>query len=265
MLAFGSVLLACRPAHDDRLQVVATTANIAAIVGAVGGDRVSLRTIAPAGLCPGHFDIKPSDVAAVSRAELVIDQGWETWFPELLAAVKAPDLHHVTASTSGNWMLPDIHRRAVDELTDLLVSIDSVHADSYRIRAALYRALVDSAAGTARARVADVLRHRRKKGTVNVLAALHQAPLVGWLGCNVVGTYGRPEEFTAHELSRLARVGVDSNVVLVVDNLQSGRDAGLPLAEALGVRHVNLTNFPLDNDYPATLVGNAQAVADLLE
>ena len=34
------------------------------------------------------------------------------------------------------------------------------------------------------------------------------------------------------------------NVVAVVDNLQSGADAGRPLAEELHVPHVVLSNFP---------------------
>ena len=60
----------CRRETGRGITVVASTANVSAIVKAIGGERVSVTTIAPAGMCPGHFDVRPSDIAAVNRAKL---------------------------------------------------------------------------------------------------------------------------------------------------------------------------------------------------
>jgi zinc transport system substrate-binding protein len=98
-----------------------------------------------------------------------------------------------------------------------------------------------------------------------VLAADRQASFLAWLGFRVVATYGRAEDFTAQELTRLARVAQDSGVGLIVDNLQSGPDAGRPLAEALKVKQVTLTNFPLHGDYIEALLANADTLAKLLK
>ena len=38
--------------------------------------------------------------------------------------------------------------------------------------------------------------------------------------------------------------GRDSGVSLVIDNLQSGQDAGASIAEELGVTRIILSNFP---------------------
>lgn len=97
------------------------------------------------------------------------------------------------------------------------------------------------------------------------IASVQQAPLLEWLGFRVVATYGRPEEFSARELTRLARVAVDSGVGLVVDNLQSGPEAGKPLAEVLKVPQVTLTNFPGAEGYPQTLAANAAALVRALQ
>jgi len=255
-----AVLLAagCQHQGGDRLTIVASTANVGAVIRAVGGDRVECITLAPAGMCPGHFDIRPSHVAAVARADLIVRQGWEDWFDGLARELPEPRARVYTCSTGGNWMLPDVHRRAVGELTGLLAGLDSVAADTFRSRAAVYLARVDSAALLARASFSGRVLPR-------ALAAEHQAPFLRWLGFRVVATYGRPEEFTASELTRLASVGADSAVGIVIDNLQSGPGAGRSLAEALHARHADLTNFPLDADYPATLVENARTLARLLE
>ncbi len=243
----------CGPRPAGRLQVVASTADISAIVRAVGGDSVFVTTVAPATLCPGHFDIPPSAVAAANNAELLLSHGWETWLPGFEQALANPRLRKVKLATAGNWMVPAVHRAAVEEIAVLLAEADTASAPRFRRAADRYRAKVDTVAGQARGRLAG-------RQLPRVIGAEHQAPLLRWLDFPVVATYGRPEEFTAAELTRLARLAVDSSVGLFVDNLQSGPDAGTALAEAAGARHVTLTNFPLDDDYPATLLANVAAI-----
>jgi len=252
-----AALAGCAAPPGQRIRVVASTANIGAIVAAVGGSRVQVTTIASAGMCPGHFDIRPSDVVAANEARLLLNQGWEEWFPKLEQALSSPRLERVTCQTPGNWMVPPVHRQATAEIAGLLSRTDPAGAEDYARAAKEYSARVDSAAAQAR-------RLFSGRALPAVIAAGHQAAFLRWLGFRVVATYGGPEELTARELARLAQVAVDSGVGLVVDNLQSGPDAGRPLAEALNVPQVTLTNFPRPEGYPLTLDFNARALADVL-
>ncbi len=90
---------------SGRIRIVASTTLIGTIVQSIGGDRFAVTTIAPAGLCPGHFDLKPSDVAAANNARLILNHGWETWYPSLEKALLPPRPRKVTLSTKGNWMI----------------------------------------------------------------------------------------------------------------------------------------------------------------
>ncbi len=248
----------CAALSSDKLVIVGSTAHIAVIARRVGGDRVEVATIAPAGMCPGHFDLRPSDVAAVNRAHLLINHGWEAWFSKLEGAISNPQLRRATAGTKGNWMLPATHKQATIEIAGVLAELDTIAAGSFRVRAEAYCRQVDSVAGL----VQTMFSHRKKP---RVLAARHQAAFLVWLGFDTVATYGRPGEITARELTHLARAGLEAEVDLVVDNLQSGPDAGLELARSLGAKHVNLTNFPLDGDYLESLTRNANDLAAQLE
>ena len=257
MLFIGVAVLGCaRPA--GRIRVVASTTLISTIVQAIGGDRFVVTTIAPAGLCPGHFDLKPSDVTAANNARLMLTHGWEAWNPALEKAILPPGPRKVTLATKGNWMIPELQKQAAAEIASLLTELDTARADTYRLAASRYQADVDSAAAAAQALLAE-------KELPAVIAAEQQAPFLEWLGFRVVATYGRAEDFTAQELTRLARVAQDSGVAVVVDNLQSGPDAGKPLAEALKVKHVTLTNFPLHGSYRQALLDNAAALAQGVE
>jgi zinc transport system substrate-binding protein len=257
-LLFGVAVFGCAQPKTRRIPVVASTTLISAIIQAVGGDRFAVTTIAPAGLCPGQFDLKPSDITAANQAKLLLNHGWEGWFPRLEKAMWTADTRKVTLATKGNWMIPDVQKRATAEIAALLMELDSARADTYRLASESYQARVDSAAATARTMLAG-------KTLPAVIAAEQQAPFVAWLGFRVVATYGRAEDFTAQEMTRLARVAIDSGVKLVVDNLQSGPNAGKPLAEALKVGHVTLTNFPLQGDYAQALIANADTLAKLVK
>jgi len=257
-LLFGVAVLGCAQSKTGRVPVVASTALIGTIVQAIGGDRFAVTTIAPAGLCPGHFDLKPSDVAVASNARLILNHGWEAWVPSLDKAIVPPGPRKVTLATQGNWMIPEVQKQAAAEIAALLEELDTARADTYRLAVEHYQAGVDSAAAQARASLAD-------KALPAVIASGQQAPFLAWMGFRVVATYGRAEDFTAQEMTRLARVALDSGVGLIVDNLQSGPATGKPLAEALNVRHVTLTNFPLQGSYRRALLDNASALARVVE
>lgn len=252
-----AALAGCGPREGPRMRVVASTANIGAIIKAVAGARAQVTTIIPAGMCPGHFDVRPSDVVAAEEAKLLINQGWERWFPRLVESVRSRGVVVVTCTTSGNWMVPRVHVKAARELTGMLAQVDSAGAKAYTAAAARYVAEVESSA-----RAVELL--FREERLPPVIASEQQAALLEWLGFRVVATYGRPEDLSARELARLAQVAVDSGVGLVVDNLQSGADAGRSLAEALGVPRVTLTNFPDERGYPHTLIANAEALRRVL-
>jgi zinc transport system substrate-binding protein len=252
------VVFGCAQPKTKRIPVVASTTLISAIIEALAPGRFAVTTIAPAGLCPGHFDLKPSDVAAANSARLILNHGWEAWYPALEKALIPPGPRKVTLATKGNWMIPELQKQAAGEIANLLRELDPARADTYRLALARYEADVDSAATTARSLLAG-------RQLPAAIAAEQQASFVASLGFRVVASFGRAEDFTAQGLTRLARVALDSSVGLVVDNLQSGPDAGKPLAEALKAKHVTLTNFPLAGSYRQALLDNVEALARSVE
>ena len=250
--------LGCTQPKPGRIRVVASTTLIGTIVDAVGGNRFAVTTIAPAGLCPGQFDLKPSDVTAANNARLMLNHGWEAWYPSLEKALIPPGPRRVTLATKGNWMIPEIQKKAAGEIAAILIELDTARADTFLLAAERYRSDVDSSAAAALSLLAG-------KQLPAVIAAEQQAPFLAWLGFRVVASFGRAEDFSAQGLTRLARVALDSSVGLVVDNLQSGPDAGKPLAEALKAKHVTLTNFPLHGSYRQALLDNVAELARAIE
>jgi len=76
-LVITSVLSSCKVAETAQLKVVTSTSLIAQIVERVGGDLVSVVNIIPPAQCPGHFDVKPSDIQKLADADLFLLHGWQ--------------------------------------------------------------------------------------------------------------------------------------------------------------------------------------------
>lgn len=76
----------CGPT-SAKLNVVATTPDLASIAAEIGGDRISLTTLAKPTEDPHFVDAKPSLILKLNRADAVIEGGAELetgWLPRLL-------------------------------------------------------------------------------------------------------------------------------------------------------------------------------------
>lgn len=71
------LLAVCSACAADKLQVVTTTTDLAAIARAVGGEHVEVLAIATGAEDPHHLAAKPSYMMAVRRADLWIRTGME--------------------------------------------------------------------------------------------------------------------------------------------------------------------------------------------
>src|SRR5206468_108067 len=75
------------PAAQAKLNVVATTPDLAAIAKEIGGDKIELTTLAKPTEDPHFVDARPSFVVKLNHADVVIEGGAELeigWLPALL-------------------------------------------------------------------------------------------------------------------------------------------------------------------------------------
>jgi len=220
-------------------------------------NRYSVEAIFPPGQCPGHYDVKLSDIEKMKKADLYVS------FRGMAFMDKAvPDGGKQLFAVTGNrnWMAPNSYIYGLGILADELSK--RFPEDTNAIMSRKRSAIREVKGG------ANVLIERIKRagifGTAIIASSMQKEPLE-WMGFRVVGEYGRPEAMSARELVRLATIGRHQKVIMVVDNLQSGPEAGKGIAETLEVPHVVLTNFPTEKGYLATLGENVNAVLSALK
>jgi zinc transport system substrate-binding protein len=235
----------CSPADTAKLKVVTSTSLIAQIVERLGGSEVEAVNIIPPAQCPGHFDVKPGDIQKLADTDLFILHGWqgEKFSQDLIASADNADLRVVSLdiqTTDGdNWMVPSVQQEAVDKIAAALAEVDPEHATTYQQQATAYKEVVAVKEAEITTELSQV-----DLSTVNVMCAEMQAGFVSWLGLNLVSSYGRPDALTPQVVRDLVDTGSNEGVTLIIDNLQSGQDAGAAIAEELGCSRIILSNFP---------------------
>ena len=240
-----SLLVGCTDEETTGLKVVASTSLITQIVERIGGDNVNVVNIIPPGQCPGHFDVKPGDIQQLADADLFLLHGWqgEKFSEELIATADNDELTviqvNVMVGENANWMTPTVQLAAVDKIAEALSQMDAAHASEYQSAAADYKAIITAKETEAKETLAVI-----NPAGISVLCADQQAGFIGWAGFNIVGIFGRPDTLTPQVVQDLVDLGRSENVALVIDNMQSGVDAGAGVAEELGCSQITLSNFP---------------------
>jgi zinc transport system substrate-binding protein len=235
----------CAPTETPQLKLVTSTSLIAQIVEHVGGDLVDVVNIIPPTQCPGHFDVKPGDIQELAEAKLFLLHGWqgEMFSQELIASANNPDLTVATIDVrvgeNDNWMTPPVQQAAVDEIVTALSQVDTENSATYEELGAEYKNKIAAKEAEIEARLAE-----ENLADINVMCSDQLPGFVQWTGLNIVAEFGRPDSLTPQVVQDLVDTGREENVTLIIDNLQSGKDAGAGIAEELGCQRIIFTNFP---------------------
>lgn len=216
-----------------------------------------VRAVLPPDQCPGHYDLKLSDIEKLEKADLIIS------FQDLpfMEGVDVDVSRYVLLDRQNrNWMVPDAYIEGLTALADVIIK-------RFPERAAEIESCLDRAVQQIKKKDKTIQREIAIAGIANrpVIASSLQRENLEWMGLRVIGTYGRPESMSAKEVVRLSELGRKQTAVLVVDNLQSGPEAGKGIADELGIPHVVISNFPSDRGYTATLDDNVAAVLAALK
>lgn len=215
-------------------------------------NRYSVEAILPPGQCPGHYDVKLSDIEKMKKAALNVSFKGMPFMNKTGLEVRAQLL---VDAEDRNWMAPDSYIYGLGVLAGELSRYFPEDKDEIMKRK-------EGAISEVRAEANSLIEKIKKTGAFGkpVIASAMQKEPLQWMGFHIVGKYGRPEAISARGIVHLSKIGKDQRAIAVVDNLQSGPDTGKGIAETLGVPHIVLTNFPSEKGYLDTLGENVNAV-----
>ncbi len=218
LLSLGAILPGF--AQQKSLKIVATNSWTAALASAAGA--TTIVTLAPTDLRhPAEYELKPSDIAALDGADLIVYTGFEVMAQKLADAAGGRKIRLL--KIDADYSLATLRA----SLTAIAAAIGTPEAAKQNI-AVLEKFM---------ASWEDELRAAGVYGAP-ILVHAFQQPLMAELGFTIRGVFG-PAPLEAAQITKLSQ----EKVRLVIDNWHN--EVAAPLKETIkGVGFASLINFP---------------------
>ena len=240
MLALAAALAGCRKAVDvpAGTEIAVTSSYLHAAVRDVAGNDVSVFCIVPPGMCPGHFDLKPSEAQRLVRSRLVVAFDFQRGIGQFLPTDgRGPTLQTVDAPPG--LCIPATYLTVVNQTAAILSAAFPDRAATFAQRAAD----VAKRMATLEAECTAMMEAHRLNGA-SVLASPHQAAFAEWLGLEVAATFAGRDVETAANLNTAIQNAEKKSLRCIIANQQEGTQLANVLAERLGAPAAVFSNFP---------------------
>jgi len=238
VLAMGLVGCARRE-YAPPTSLAVTNSYLESVVREFVGREVPVLRLAEPGMCPGHFDIRPSQVERLRSCRLLVRFDFQKSLDRKLASLAEGRLAVVEVCPSGGLCLPSTYLDACRQAARPLIRGGFVSSDVAERRLALVAGRMDRLAAWAHRMIRDAGLEGRP-----VLAAVHQQAFCTWLGLKVVGVFRGADVAGTAELEEAVHAGAAAVVACIVVNRPEGRRVGDALAARLGADVVVFDNFP---------------------
>jgi zinc transport system substrate-binding protein len=258
-----ATLLAPLSCVQSSADIMTGNSVIADVTQDLADGKLEVCNLIPPGMCPGHYDVKPSDVETLANSKALLIHNWQQNMKNITGLVEAadnPDLIIKVIDVPDAPMVPDIQAETIDKIAQALSEIDPANSAYYQQRGELRKQAVLTKGEEVQSRLKEA-----KVSEAKVICSDMQAGFVDWAGFNIVATYGRPEELSVAEVEQLVTEAKQAGVALVIDNLQSGSTGSSEaMALDIGAVQVTISNFPGGFEDTETWEKTVDKNADLL-
>lgn len=236
-LASGGCHRVNQPQSPPR--IAAATSYLEAVAGDLLGSDIQFLRLAEPGACPGHFDIRPSDVQKLRGCKTLLRFDFQKSLDARLdnSGNSRPSVCEV--SVRGGMARPDTYFEACCQVAAHLTAVGMLERGTAELRLNAIKSRLEKLACDSTNRlVAAVLT------ATPVVASQHQRDFCEWLGFKVVASYRAADVASISEINHSITAGKLAQVKLVIANLPEGRRTADALAGRLNARVVVLENFP---------------------
>ncbi|MCU0982924.1 MAG: zinc ABC transporter substrate-binding protein, partial [Pirellulaceae bacterium] len=226
-------------AAGEQPSLAVSNSYLGAAVHDVLGQDAPVMLLAEPGMCPGHFDLRPSQVQQLRACRLLLRFDFQQSLDARLGDAGQPGPRVLAVQVPGGMCVPDSYQSVCGQVADALVADGRLSREAADARlAAVAQRLSELNAWTA-----DQL-DRAALRDAAVLCSGHQAAFCRHLGLNVVATFSAADTAQPSQIDQAVKVGEQARVKLIVANLPEGRQLADALGDRLGAPVVVFGNFP---------------------
>jgi len=217
-----------------------------AVIRDVFQGNLVLLQLAPPGVCPGHFDLRPSQVEKLKNCELLLRFDFQQALEEKYVSARKSRRHTIVVSVPGGLCVPQSYLAACRQVAASLMAAGIAAEDESQRRLGEIEKRLDEL----EKRIHAQIEAAGLSGTP-VLTSAHQADFCRRLGLRVVAEMNGPDAGNVGDIEQTLQAALAAGVKLVVANQPEGRRAADALAERLQAQVVVFANFPQPDEEQA--------------
>lgn len=227
---------------DGSASWVASSSYLATVLSDLLGAAEPVVVLAEPGMCPGHFDLRPSQVRQLRSSRVLARFHFQRSLDARIGLPEGKGPHVVAVTLAGGMCEPASYLEACRQLAEALVDQQRLPASEAEQRVAAVAARMDSLARWCTEEV-----ERAGLRDEPVLCSGHQAAFCRALGLRVIATFSAGDTAPPSEIDQAIKAGEEAGIRLLVANRPEGRQMADALADRLGARVVMFGNFPERN------------------
>ena len=240
-VVYGLLATGCEKKTDmeNHADVAVTNSYLGCAVLDLCGDDMEVLCLAPPGMCPGHFDISPSQVRQLCDCRVLLLFDFQKQVAETLSRMKEKGLKTAFVEESGGLCVPETYLTACRKISEIL-------STEYPERKVQYQQRLQVIENNLKQLRQELFERMRQAGisSAKVLASNYQADFADWLGLETIATFIGSDIETVTGIDRCIRKAEGQNIRFVIANKQEGTALAKALAERLGAKSVVFSNFP---------------------
>jgi zinc transport system substrate-binding protein len=219
------------------------------------GPEIPMYRLAEPGMCPGHFDIRPSQVKVMRSCRVLARFDFQSSLDRQVEG--AGNLSVAQVVVGGGMCEPDAYLSCCRQIAPTLTQAGLLDAAQGQSRLAAIEQRINGTAAAARQTVADA-----GLLEVPVVSSAHQAAFCRWLGLRVVAVVGGADVASVGAVDEALSLARQAGCRFVIANRPEGTQLAEAMAEHLGAALVVFDNFPdlsqSEPDFDGLLKENAR-------
>ena len=231
----------CRDADhpQDRAEIAVTNSYLACAVKDLSPAATQVLCLAPAGMCPGHFDIAPAQVRQLRDCRTLLLFDFQQAIEENLARLRGRGLRIEHVPAPAGLCVPESYLAVCRAVGQILSRVYPEKAARFEARLAVIEHRLQVLATDVRGSVAG-----SGAAGAAVLTSNHQARFAEWLGLRPVSTFIGSDLETVAGVDHCLKQAAGADIRFIIANRQEGTGLAQALAERLQARTVVFSNFP---------------------
>jgi len=223
----------------DGYALAVTNSYLGCAVRDLWGGDVPVLCLAPAGMCPGHFDISPTQVRQLKNCTLLLRFDFQQGIEDRLTRLREKGLDVQLIQPTGGLCVPDTYAEVCRQVCGALSRVYPEKAGEYEARLTAVESRLAALAAQLRGSVAG----SRAAGAA-VLSSNHQVEFARWLGLEPIATFVGSDTETVANIDHCLKKAAGREVRFVIANRQEGTALAQALGDRCGAKAVVFSNFP---------------------